>query len=184
MTFGVVLDTCVLYPMYLRDSLLRLAAGDLFQPLWSADILIELDRALVREQAATAEQAARIVSLMREHFPAAEVTSHTALIPAMTCDLKDRHVLAAAVAAGAPVLVTANLADFPPAATEPFGVEVLSPDDLLLILLDTAPAMVIDTLSRQAERYKREPKTINGLLVALERAGVTKFADEVRRLMA
>jgi hypothetical protein len=42
--FAVVLDTCVLYPQYLRDTLLRLAERRLYNPLWSADIRAELHR--------------------------------------------------------------------------------------------------------------------------------------------
>lgn len=47
MPFAVVLDTCVLYPAHLRDTLLRLAERGLYQALWSADILTELHRNLV-----------------------------------------------------------------------------------------------------------------------------------------
>lgn len=47
MPFAVVLDTCVLYPAHLRDTLLRLAEQDLYQALWSADIIEELHRNLV-----------------------------------------------------------------------------------------------------------------------------------------
>jgi len=36
MTFYALLDACVLFPMYLRDSLLRLAAADLYRPVWSS----------------------------------------------------------------------------------------------------------------------------------------------------
>lgn len=121
---------------------------------------------------------------MRQNFPDAEITDHESLIDAMTCDLTDRHVLAAAVKAGASVLVTANRSDFPLQSTQPYGVEVTSPDDLLLDLLDAAPTLVIRTLSRQAERYKREPTTLHGLLVALGKAGAPNFADEVRRIAA
>ncbi|WP_363259472.1 PIN domain-containing protein [Hamadaea sp.] len=54
MTLSVLLDTCVLFPMYLRDSLLRLAAADLYRPHWSPQILDELHRVLVREGATSA----------------------------------------------------------------------------------------------------------------------------------
>jgi hypothetical protein len=47
------------------------------------------------------------------------------LEPAMTNDEKDRHVLAAAVAADSELIVTFDLDDFPPEACEPVGVEAI-----------------------------------------------------------
>lgn len=42
MTFPALLDTCVLYPAYLCDTLLRLAEAEAYRPLWSFDIVREL----------------------------------------------------------------------------------------------------------------------------------------------
>lgn len=167
--------------MYLRDSLLRLAAADLYQPLWSTDILAELHRALVREGATSADQASRIIMLMRTHFAESEIVGYEPLIPAVRCHQKDRHVLAAAVKAGTALLITDNTADFPSASTQPHGIQVLTADQFLLELLDASAATVIRTLTRQAERYKQNPKTLDGLLASLSRAGLRDFANEVRR---
>ena len=45
------------------------------------------------------ERAARLIAAMRRAFPEAIVTGYAPLVDAMTNDLKDRHVVAAAVAA-------------------------------------------------------------------------------------
>jgi len=49
---------------------------------------------------------------MERVFPEAEVTGYEHLIAAMKKDEKDRHVVAAAVKAGAQVITTSNLKDF------------------------------------------------------------------------
>lgn len=120
---------------------------------------------------------------MRTHFDDAEVTGYAELIETMTCDAKDRHVLAAAVRGEADVLVTLNVKDFPPTSLAPYPLELVQPDDFLLDLLEGAPGLVWRTLQDQAARYKREPKTLAGLLTALEHGGVPRFADELRRFL-
>ncbi|MEU9887541.1 PIN domain-containing protein [Sphaerisporangium sp. NPDC051011] len=180
MTFSVVLDTCVLYPAYLRDTLLRLAEAGLFRPLWSAGILDELDRNLIRA-GIPVQIVQRLVTEMRTAFDDAEIVGYEPLIATMTCDHKDRHVLAAAVCAGADTLVTFNVKDFPESSREPYDIELLTPDAFLLWLLDLAPRIVLRTLRDQAEGYKRNPRTVAGLVAALERTGTSRFAGEVRR---
>jgi predicted nucleic acid-binding protein len=170
--------------MYLRDSLLGLAAADLYRPLWSPRILTELQTVLVREQVMSQEHAERIVTLMRTHFPESEAVGYEPLIDSLACHQGDRHVLAAAITSGATLLVTDNLKDFPRAATEPHDIEVLTPDQFLLELLDGAPATVIRVLRTQAEGYKRDPRTLNGLLASLNRSGLREFSNEVRRQLA
>ncbi|WP_225994915.1 PIN domain-containing protein [Streptomyces arboris] len=89
----VVLDTCVLYPNYLRDTLLRLAEAELYEPLWSADILDELTRNVAERIGPL--KAKGLVDAMAGAFPESLVTGYAALLSAMTNDPKDRHVLAA-----------------------------------------------------------------------------------------
>jgi hypothetical protein len=47
MAFPAFLDTCVLFPAYLTDTALRLAAARTYRPLWSAGVFEELRRNLI-----------------------------------------------------------------------------------------------------------------------------------------
>lgn len=109
----VVLDACALVPIRLATTLLWLAEAGLFQPLWSDRILDEVERSLPKLGVDPA-QAKRRVSSMRDAFGAeALVDGFDGLIEQMTCDPKDRHVLAVAVHDDADTLVTFNLTDSP-----------------------------------------------------------------------
>jgi predicted nucleic acid-binding protein len=182
MTFSVVLDTCVRYPAHLRDTMLRLAERGLYRALWSADIIEELRRNLIGVVDPSA--VGHLLGQMTAAFPDAEVTGYQPLIDGLTCDPKDRHVLAAAVRANAGAIVTFNTTDFPDDSIRPYAIEVIHPDTFLLDLLDLAPGAMVDELSRQAVANRRVPRTLPGTLDALERAGAPAFADEVRRRTA
>lgn len=179
MAFSVLLDTCTLFGGHLRDVFLRLAEAGTYRPLWSAEILDELEGALVRESATTQEQARRIIALMREHFADAEVVGHDDLILSMRNHPKDRHVLAAAARANASALVTFNLTDFPASAMASLGIEVLHPDTFLLNQYDLMPETVARVLREKVTDHTRPPLTLSGLLEALRRADVPRFADAI-----
>jgi len=88
-------------------------------------------------------------------------------------------VLAAAVAARADVIVTANLKDFPPPVCAPLGVEVMHPDDFLLALLDQAPRAVLAALRQQAADLNEPKIALEELLQMLTKATPT-FVAQVR----
>lgn len=163
----VVLDACVLIPIRLATTLLWLAEAGLFQPLWSAQLLDEVERNLPQLGVAP-ENAARRVASMRDAFGAeAMVEGFEDLIEEMTCDPKDRHVLAAAVHDHADAVVTFNLKDFPASAADPYGVEVLHPDTFLLQLLGSDPDATLAALSVNVQDLRKPPETLVGWLRAL-----------------
>lgn len=88
MPFAVVLDTCVLYPAHLRDTLLRLAERGLYRVLWSADIVDELRHNLV-ESGFDPVSINQLIVEMGKAFPDAEVVGYHALIDGLECDSKD-----------------------------------------------------------------------------------------------
>ena len=98
----------------------------------------------------------------------------------MTCHPKDRHVLAAAVAGGAQVVVTFNVKDFPAPSVEPHEIGVVHPDAFLLDQLDLYPGRV-GRVAGQLTAAKRPPLTMGNCWEdshELEtRPSRTKFAD-------
>jgi predicted nucleic acid-binding protein len=178
----VVLDACVLYPLPLRDTLLRAAQLNLYAVRWSQRILDEVARNLVQDRRATREQARNLIDAMERAFEDAAVpeAAIASLEPTMTNERADRHVLAAAVASGADTIVTSNLRHFPATAYEAFGIEVVHPDAFLCELHEHAPAKIRVLLTAQAAALSRPPLTMTELLDLLA-ATVPEFVCHVRR---
>ena len=183
-TLGVIvalLDTSVLFPFYLRDTLLRAAELGLYQPRWTLEILHELQRVLVEQGQADATQVARLIGVLRAAFPEADVTGYQSLIGKMTNHLGDRHVLAAAVQAKADIVVTGNLRHFPKAAVEPHGIRVQSPDAFLLTFLDLAPDQMRRVLRDQAAEFQAPRLTAAEILDRLATT-VPNYATALRAI--
>lgn len=174
--FRVVLDANVLFPFSLRDTLLRAAAQGFFQLYWSAQILDETRRNLLATESISGEGAERLFSTMTRAFPEAMVSGHESLVPSMPNDEKDRHVVAAAVKAGAQVIVTSNLKDF---RTLPDGIEAQSPDEFLCNLFDLDPEGMLELVRAQAAALKKPPRSFEELLAGLAKI-VPVFALAVR----
>jgi hypothetical protein len=76
-------------------------------------------------------QAERRITAMQAAFEDACVTGYAELIPSMTNDAKDRHVLAAAVRTGAQAILTENVKHFRVESLEPYSIDALTPDQFL-----------------------------------------------------
>ena len=183
MSLRAALDADVLVRMPLCDTLLRLAGAELFDPVWSDRILAEVQRALVSDLGVPVGKAERRVQMMREVFGSATVAPEhiDRLEPRMTNAFGDRHVLAAAVAAGAQVIVTFNTRDFPREACKPLGVEALHPDDFLVRQLGLDRRKVRFVLHEQAAGLSRPPVTLDVVLDTLSDF-VPVFVETFRRM--
>lgn len=164
--FPAFLDANVLYPFTLRDTLLRCAESDLYQPFWSAEVLDEATRNLVKNGVMAKTQAERLSAHIKLAFPEAMVDGHEDLVGAMRNHPKDAHVAAAAVKAGARVIVTFNLSDF---ENLPDGYEAQSPDEFLCHLHDLDPDMMLDIIRQQAADLTNPSRTAVEIAQALAR---------------
>ena len=131
MAFIVVYDANVLYPNTLRDLLLRITQAGLVQAKWTSQILDEMIRALSRNRPdIPAGKLDRLRDLMNQAVRDCLVTGYEPLVEGLKLpDPGDRHVLAAAIRAGAQVIVTSNLKHFPSADLQPWDIEAKAPDD-------------------------------------------------------
>lgn len=178
-----MLDACVLVPVTLADTLLRLAEADLYRPLWSELILDEMVSAIEEIHPELADGLARKrAETMDRAFDDACVRGWERLVHGITLpDQDDRHVVAAALRGQADLIVTANLGDFPADSLAPLGLEAQGPDEFLLNQLDLDPDVVIRVLHDQAEAAQRPAITFDALVDQLTRCGVPQFAQAVAR---
>lgn len=115
-------------------------------------------RGLTEQQATAGVQHA--LTQMRRAFPdaCAETKLWAPLVPLMTCDGKDRHVLAVAVGAEATHLVTTNIRDFP-VRSRPAGVAVVTADRFLRDQLSRTPELVVAAVEGMSRRLKSPPQS-------------------------
>ena len=146
-----VLDACVLIPMPLADTLLRMAeAPRLYLPKWSQTIMDEVTRNLIRKWDMAPEKANRREEELRRHFPEAFVAGFEPIIDSMTNDSGDRHVLAAAVHSQSDLIVTYNLPHFPAASLKPWRIDAQGPSKFLRGLYHLDAGLFAAKLHEQA----------------------------------
>jgi hypothetical protein len=178
-----ILDACVLYSATLRNVFMYLATTDLLWARWTYDIHEEWMMSVQeRYPDMTRDKVERIRNLMDSHAPDCIVTGCEDLIAGLSLpDLDDRHVLAAAIRAGAEAIVTFNLPHFPAATLAKFGVEAMHPDDFLERLIDMNLGIVLVAVRKHRASLKNPPQSPDEYLATLEKAGVSRMAAILRR---
>lgn len=159
MAFRVVLDADVLFGHASRDLHLWLAEAELYDPIWSCEILDEVAASLVDKGVMSEEKASTLRGLIDSTFGEASVSPDAvaALTPCMCNEADDRHVLAAAVAAGAGAIVTNNVRHFDTDCLAIYGIELVPPAEFLVDLYYLAPEVVRADIRSHVADFLRPP---------------------------
>lgn len=177
--YTVLLDACVLVPMPLCETLLRLAEEPaLYRPLWSDPILQEVGIVLGRMKYKP-EQVERRLNAMRNTFPEASVIIPDDLAHALTCvpDPSDRHVLAAAIRGKADAILTLNKRHFPQECLAQYDIDRMSPDEFFVNQYHLNRGAVLDKLDAQAAAITETREAVIKRFRELHQA--PQFADIV-----
>lgn len=172
-----LLDANVLVPTVLRLVLFEVAVAGVFAPRWTDRIEGEWRAAALKgPDAPPAALVDGEIALARARFPQARVTGWEAAEgPLSLPDWNDRHVLAGAIAAGATLLVTNNLRDFPRRALAAHGVTPEAPDPLLWRWCGEHPAEMAAAMTAFSAQLPPE-LTAEPLPKLLKRARLPRFA--------
>ncbi|HSS96733.1 MAG TPA: PIN domain-containing protein [Terriglobales bacterium] len=174
-----VLDACVLVPMALCDTLLRLAEEPaMYRPVWSAQIMQELAKALKTKLRRSTTQIEYRLKQMNAAFPQTMVKIPNALIKASECipDKNDRHILAAAIVAHADVIVTQNTKHFPAKCLDEYNVITMTADDFLLDRYYLNHQTVVDKLDDQAAAIAKD----RAFIISSLKLVAPKFAKQLQ----
>ncbi len=176
-----LLDANVFFSAPLRDLLLQMALADLFRARWSQRIHDEWIAAILRRRPdLSRRRLERTRALIDSHARESLVVNYQSLIPTLSLpDPKDRHVLAAAIAGGADVIVTSNIRDFPAITLAAHGLEAQHPDDFLCRLFDAAPEIACESIRTVRLRLKRPALSALEYLSMLNRQSLPRFVERL-----
>lgn len=163
--YKVLLDSCVLANYPVCNLFLRLAEKPrMILPKWTEDILEEVHRTHTEKLGWDKDLADSFQNAVKEAFPEAMINDYHPLIPAMTNQEKDRHVLAAAVREKLDIIITFNLRDFKKEHLEKWGINAMHPQEYLITLYEMNPAGV---MSRITDISLKQRKDLESTLINL-----------------
>lgn len=176
----VLLDANVLYPTVLRGVLLGVARKGLFVPLWSPRILEEWARAVARNHPEQAGQVRVEIAQLELAWPRASIDPRPRDLNRLVLpDPADVHVLAAAIAGSANMILTQNARDFPRHTLTEEGLSRQDADAFLRAMWAEAPGEVAEVVEAErglAETVIGEPVSTRTLL---KRARLPRLAKAV-----
>ena len=160
----VFFDASVLYKAGVTRFLFGAERVGEFRAAWSPAVVDEARRNLTADGRLGA-LAALDQNLAWPRDPVVAVGDIEVERGLLLTDVKDRHVLAAATAAGASILVTANPKDFDVAEAASVGVAIVTPDEFAADLAGRNAAALVRYVERvSSERLERYLDRLSGEL--------------------
>jgi hypothetical protein len=182
--FTALIDANVLFSMVITDLIMEVARAGIFRPRWSDAIHEEWMRSVLEKYPdQDREKINRRRAAMDLAMPDALVTGYEHLIEGLPLvDKDDRHVLAAAIAGGADVIVTKNLKHFPDDVLGQFGTEAQHPDTFLTHQRGLHEQQFLACARKCRARLKNQPKSADEYLEGLQRAELVAVANELAKV--
>lgn len=177
----VILDANLLYPFQLRNLLVQFGVDAVITPRWTARINEEWISNLDAAGRVPRDRLLLTLDLINRALPEAEVSGWEDCMDDLTLpDPDDRHVLAAALVAGAKTILTMNLRDFPASALSPHGVVAVHPDGFLCGLHDADPELLLASTEAAHANLSRSVPSFEDYLDVLERQGLSQLTRRLR----
>lgn len=163
-----------------------LALTDMFRARWSDLIHEEWIRNLLANRPdLTRAQLIRTKNLMNANVRGCLVSGFESLIEIVALpDPDDRHVVAAAIHAGAEAIVTFNLKDFPDSVLNTFSLKAIHPDEFIMDLMDLHSSAVIESARTHRQCLKHPPFTVDAYLDCLLKQQLPQSVSRLRTLKA
>jgi hypothetical protein len=177
-----VFDACILYPFHLRNIVVQAAVDRLVDARWTDEIHDEWTRNLAADAPTIpVERLQTTRRLMNDALPGATVSRYEDLIPTVNLpDLDDRHVVAAAIATGASIILTWNLRDFPVTALKKYGLRRQTPDAFFADIYDQAPDLAVGSLANARRNLNKSRVSASDFVDILNNQKLGQLAKRVR----
>jgi hypothetical protein len=178
-----VFDACILYPFHLRNIIVQAAVDRLIEARWTDEIHDEWVRNLAADTPTIPiERLQTTRRLMNDALPGATISGYEDLVPTVSLpDPDDRHVVAAAIAAGASIILTWNLKDFPAAALKKYGLRRQTPDAFLTGLYDNVPDLVVGSPANARRSLNKSRVSAPDFIDILNHQKLTQLVTRLRK---
>ncbi len=176
--FRALFDANIFYSVTLSDLIMESARAGLFRAFWSERIHLEWTTHLKANRPDLDPfRIDRRKTAMNAAVDDAVVSGFDHLILSLQLpDPDDRHVLAAAITAGATSIVTKDLKDFPAEALGHHGIVALHPDAFLMDVLASDPDGLLNSIANVLARMKNPQIGFHEYRSRLAKAGLPQLA--------